>query len=87
MALCVDFDWHWVCLFVGWVTCVCLFVSLCNLCLAWGLSVCLSVQVMFGMGFVCVSVCTSYVWHGVCLCVRLYKLCLAWGLSVASIAD
>ena len=37
---------------------------------------------MFGMGFVCLSVCTSYVWHGVCLFVRLNKLCLAWGLSV-----
>ena len=37
---------------------------------------------MFGMGFVCLSVCTSYVWHEVCLFVRLYKLCLAWGLSV-----
>ena len=46
----------WVCLFVGWVTCVCLFVSLCNLCLARGLSVCPSEQVMFGMGFVCLSV-------------------------------
>ena len=45
-------------------------------------SVCPSVQAMFGMGFVCLSVCTSYVWHGVCLFVRLYKLCLAWGLSV-----
>ena len=43
-----------------------LFVRLNKLCLAWGLSVCPSVQVMFGMGFVCVSVCTSYVWHGVC---------------------
>ena len=32
--------------------------------------------------FVCLSVCTRYVWHGVCLFVRLYKLCLAWGLSV-----
>ena len=31
------------------------------------MSVCLSVQFMFGMGFVCLSVCTSYVWHGVCL--------------------
>ena len=31
---------------------------------------------------VCLSVCVTYVWHGVCLCVRLYKLCLAWGLSV-----
>ena len=38
--------------------------------------------VMFGMGFVCLSVCPSYVWHGVCLCVRLSKLCLACGLSV-----
>ena len=37
---------------------------------------------MFSMGFVCLSVCTSYVWHGVCLFVHLYKLCLAWGLSV-----
>ena len=46
------------------------------------LSVCPSVQVMFGMGFVCLSVCTSYVWHGVCLFVCLNKLCLAWGLSV-----
>ena len=46
------------------------------------LSVCSSEQVMFGMGFVCLSVCTSYVWHGVCLFVRLNKLCLAWGLSV-----
>ena len=34
------------------------------------------------MGFVCLSVCTSYVWHGVCLFVCLNKLCLAWGLSV-----
>ena len=59
-----------------------MFVCLYKLCLAWGLSVCLSVQVMFGMGFVCLSVCTSYVWHGVCLFVCLYKLCLAWGLSV-----
>ena len=59
-----------------------LFVRLNKLCLAWGLSVCPSVQVMFGMGFVCLSICTSYVWHGVCLFVRLYKLCLAWGLSV-----
>ena len=31
---------------------------------------------------VCLSVCVTYVWHGVCLFVRLYKLCLAWGLSV-----
>ena len=46
------------------------------------LSVCPSVQFMFGMGFVCLSVYTSYVWHRVCLFVRLYKLCLAWGLSV-----
>ena len=67
MALCVAFVWHWVCLFVGRVSCVCLFVH---------------EQVMFGMGFVCLSVCKDYVWHGVCLSVRLYKLCLAWGLSV-----
>ena len=32
--------------------------------------------------FVCLSVCVTYVWHGVCLFVRLNKLCLAWGLSV-----
>ena len=50
--------------------------------MALDLSVCPSAQVMFGIGFVCLSVCTSYVWHGVCLFVRLYKLCLAWGLSV-----
>ena len=68
----------------GFVSCFCLFVRLYKLCLAWGLSVCPSVQVMFGMGFVCLSVCTSYVWHGVCLFVCLYKLCLAWGLSVCS---
>ena len=59
---------------VCWVGNLCLFVSLYKLCLAWGLSVCPSVQVMFGMGFVCLSVCTSYVWHGVCLFFRLYKL-------------
>ena len=35
---------------------VCLFVRLNRLCLAWGLSVCPSEQVMFGMGFVCLSV-------------------------------
>ena len=32
---------------------VCLFVCQYKLCLAWGLSVCAWVQVMFGMGFVC----------------------------------
>ena len=57
-----------------------------KLCLARGLSVCPSEKVMFGMGFVCLCVGTSYVWHGVCLSVCLYKLGLAWGLSVASIA-
>ena len=51
-------------------------------CLALGLSVCPSVQVMFGTGFVCLSICTSYVWHGVCLFVHLKRLYLAWGLSV-----
>ena len=35
---------------------VCLFVRLNNLCLPWGLSVCPSEQVMFGMGFVCALV-------------------------------
>ena len=42
------------------------------------LSVCPSLQVMFSMGFVCLSISTSYVWHGVCLFARLNKLCLAW---------
>ena len=41
---------------VCWVGNLCLSVSLWNLCLAWGLSVCPSEQVMFGMGFVCLSV-------------------------------
>ena len=48
------------CLTVGlsvcWVRKLCLFVRLNKLCLAWGLSVCPSEQVMFGMGFVCLSV-------------------------------
>ena len=44
---------------------VCLFVRLKKLCLAWGLSVCPSEKAMFGMGFVWLSICTSYVWHGV----------------------
>ena len=35
---------------------VCLFDRLNKLCLAWGLSVCPSEQVMFGMWFVCLSV-------------------------------
>ena len=39
---------------------------------------------MFGMGFVCLCVGTSYVWHGVCLFVRRYWLCLAWGLCVCA---
>ena len=39
---------------------------------------------MFSMGFVCLCVSTSYVWHGVCLFVRQYYLCLAWGLSVCA---
>ena len=42
---------------ICWVTSVChgvcLFVRWYKLCLAWGLSVCALVQVMFGMGFVC----------------------------------
>ena len=64
-------------------------LSVCQLgdfCLPWGLSLCPSEQVMFGMGFVCLCIGTSYVWPGVCLFVRWYKLCLSWGLSVASIA-
>ena len=44
-------------------------------CLALGLSVC-------WVGNFCLSVCVTFVWHGVCLFVRLNKLCLAWGLSV-----
>ena len=51
---------------------VCLSVRGYKLCLAWGLSVCASVLVMFGMGFVCLCVVTSYVWHGDCLFVRRY---------------
>ena len=62
-----------------WVAFVCHWVCLF---FGWVTCVYLLEQVMFGMGFVCLSVCTSYVWHGVCLFVRLYKLCLAWGLSV-----
>ena len=65
--------------------CLALDLSVCWACILC-LSVCPSEQLMFGMGFVCLSVCTSYVWHGVCMFVRLYKLCLAWGLSEASIA-
>ena len=42
-------------LYVCWVSCGCLFVRLNKLCLAWGLSVCPSEQVMFGMGFVCLN--------------------------------
>ena len=60
LALCVvleNYVWHWVCLFSSWVTsvghCVCLFVCGYKLCLAWGLSVCPSVQIRFGMEFVC----------------------------------
>ena len=86
LSVCTSYVWHGVCLFVRlYKLCLAWGLSVCclqKLCLAWGLSVCPSVQVMFGMGFVCLSVCTSYVWHGVCLFVRLYKLCLAWGLSV-----
>ena len=47
-----------------------------------GYYVWLCVWLLVGTGFVCLSVCTSYVWHGVCLFVRLNKLCLAWGLSL-----
>ena len=43
-------------LYVCWVSKLCLFVGLNKLCFAWGLSVCPSEQVMFGMGFVCLSV-------------------------------
>ena len=62
-------------------------MSVCQLgdfSLSGGLSVCVSVLVMFGMGFVCLCVGTSYVWCGVCLFVHGYKLCLAWGLSVCA---
>ena len=59
-GLCPVFEnivYHLFCLFVSWVTCVwhgvCLFWRLNKLCLVWGLSVCASEQVMFGMGFVC----------------------------------
>ena len=72
LGLCIWFDnyvFQWVCLSVfgeGSVTNV----------------VCVSVVLMFGMGFVCLCVCRPYVWHGVCLFVCLLSLCLAWGLSV-----
>ena len=76
MSFFENIVYHLFCLFVSWVTCawhgVCLFVRWYKLCLAWGLSVCASVLVMFGMGFVCLCVGTSYVWHGVCLFVRRY---------------
>ena len=57
VCLCVStsYVWHGVCLCVStsyvWHG-VCLFVRLNKLRLAWGLSVCASVLVMFGMGFV-----------------------------------
>ena len=57
-------------------------MCLSSLCLAWGLSVCLFIVLVFDMGFVCLCVCRPYVWPGVCLFVRLSSLCLAWGLSV-----
>ena len=44
--------------------------------------VCVSVILMFGMGFVSLCVCRPYVWHGVCLFVCLSSLCLAWGLPL-----
>ena len=62
-----------LCLSVGLSVCggfvsnwVCLYGCLSSLCLAWGLCVCLFVILMFGMGFVCVSVCWAYVcrWLG-----------------------
>ena len=55
--------------------CLALVLSVCQLAefrLAWGLCVCPSEQVMFGMGFVCLCMGTSYVWHGVCLFVHGY---------------
>ena len=58
LSVSTSYVWHGVCLFVStsyvWHG-VCLFVCLNKLCLAWGLSVCPSRQVMFGMGFVCLS--------------------------------
>ena len=42
-------------------------MCLLSLCLALDLSVCLLVILMFGMGFVCLSGCWTYVGHGVCL--------------------
>ena len=66
---------------------VCLFVRWYKLCLSWGMSVCVLVQVMFVVGFVCLCVGTSCVCRGVCLFVRWYKLCLAWGLSVCALVQ
>ena len=41
-------------------------VRLYKLCLAWDLSVCPPVQVMFGTGFVCLSVCGGAGGGGCC---------------------
>ena len=56
LYVCRPYVWHGVC---G-------FVCLSSLCLAWSLSVCLLVGLLFGMGFVYVSVSWTYVckWLG-----------------------
>ena len=56
VCLCVSrpYVWHGVCLFV----------CQSSLCLAWGLSVCVSLVLMFGMGFVCLCLCLTYVCRG-----------------------
>ena len=54
LCVCRPYVWHGVCLFV----------YLSSLCLAWGLSLCVFVVLMFGMGFVCLSGCLTYVCRG-----------------------
>ena len=60
-----NYVWHWLCLFVGWVT----YVWVC-------LSVCLAfVGIMLGIGFVCLFVG----WLGdLCLALRLSVICGAY---------
>ena len=44
-----------------------IFITFSKLCLALGLSLCLLVRLMFGIGFVCLYVSWTSVWHWVCL--------------------
>ena len=75
-----NYVWHWVCLFVGWVTYVwhwvCLFV-------------CFFVGIMLSIGFVCLSVTLlGGLMFGIAfLCYFLWDLCWALGLSVCWLGD